>query len=64
MPNRHGPGTHLGYLMPPPGHEITAHQEHILRITYGECRKHEYPGESHENKERCARIAWAAAKRG
>ena len=64
MPNRHGPGTHAGYEMPPPGHMLSEHQEKILRITYGECRKNEYPGEDPENKARCARIAWAAAKRG
>lgn len=60
MPNRHGPGTHLGYMMPPPGHNLTPHEERVLRITYGECRANEYTGESHESKERCARIAWGA----
>lgn len=62
MPNRHGPGTHAGYLMPPPGHDITAHQREILRVVYGECRL-QNPDESHEAKSKCARIAWSAAKR-
>jgi hypothetical protein len=62
MPNRHGPGTHNGYLMPPPGHEITKHQEHVLRIVYGDCRV-QNPGEDPESKAKCARIAWSAAKR-
>ena len=64
MPHKRGPGTHLGYTMPSPGHDITEHQKHILRIVYGECRSKSYPGEDPENKSRCARIAWAAAKRG
>jgi hypothetical protein len=62
MPHKHGPGTHAGYMMPPPGHEITAHQEHVLRIVYGECRLQNL-GESPEAKAKCARIAWSAAKR-
>jgi hypothetical protein len=63
MPNRHGPGTHAGYMMPPPGHNLTAHQEHILRIVYGNCRV-QNPGEDPAAKAKCARIAWSAAKRG
>lgn len=63
MPDKHGPGTHLGYMMPPPGSNLTPHEERVLRITYGECRANEYPGEDPESKERCARIAWGAVHR-
>lgn len=63
MPDRHGPGTRHGYMMPPPGHEITEHQKHILRVVYGDCRV-QNPGEDPEAKAKCARIAWGAAKRG
>ncbi|MDD2246345.1 MAG: hypothetical protein PHC39_04605 [Proteiniphilum sp.] len=62
MPNKHGPGTHLGYTMPAPG-DATEREKHILRIVYGECRSKYYPGESQENKARCAKIAWSAARR-
>jgi hypothetical protein len=63
MPDRHGPGTHLGYQSPPPGEGLSEHEKRILRITYGECRENEYPGESHEAKEHCARIAWGAVRK-
>lgn len=53
----------MGYQMPPPGENLTPHQEHVLRVVYGKCRHDQYPGESQENKSRCARIAWGAAKR-
>ena len=64
MPNRRGPGTHLGYQMPPPGKDLSEHEKHILRITYGECRANEHPGEGHEAKATCARIAWGAVNKG
>jgi len=62
MPHKHGKGTHKGYQMPPPGRDLDPHQRHVLRITYGECRV-QNPGESRDAKSKCARIAWAAAKR-
>jgi len=63
MPNKHGPNTYRGYISPPSGNEIDEHQKHILKVVYGTCRE-DNPGESHEAKAKCARIAWAAAKRG
>jgi len=58
MPHKHGPGTHLGFMSPSPGENLNEHEKRVLRITYGECRANKYPGESHEAKEHCARIAW------
>ena len=52
-----------GDICHPPGHEITAHQARVLRCVYGDCRADKHPGDFPEAKEKCARIAWGAAKR-
>jgi hypothetical protein len=49
-------------MTPPPSHGMTEHAKHVLRIVYGECRS-QNPGEDPETKAKCARIAWAMAKR-
>ena len=61
MPHKHGPNTYHGYESPPHGN-ISPHEAHILKVVYGTCRE-QHPGENPANKELCARIAWAAAKR-
>ena len=60
MPNLKGPGTHLGYMTPPPGNHSPCYKE-ILRTTYGECRS-KHPGEQRANKSMCAAIAHTVAK--
>ena len=60
MPNRKGPGTHLGYLTPPPG-KHTKQYANELRIVYGACRM-KNPGESPAAKSKCAKIAHTVAK--
>jgi hypothetical protein len=62
MPNKRGPNTYHGYLSPPPGEEIDAHQRHVLKVVYGSCRE-QHHGEDPENKSYCARVAWAEAER-
>jgi len=62
MPAKRGPNTYHGYLSPPHGTEIDAHQRHVLKVVYGTCRE-QNPGESQEAKAKCARVAWSAAKR-
>jgi hypothetical protein len=63
MPHKHGIGTHLGYQTPPPGESLNEHERHVLSTVYGNCRANEYPGESPEAKEHCAKIAWGAVNR-
>jgi len=62
MPDRRGPGTYHGYLTPPPGHNLSPHAAHVLKVVYGSCRENN-PGEDPENKAYCARVAWAQAKK-
>lgn len=62
MPDKHGPGTHLGYKSPSPGESLNKHARHVLNVVYGECRVNN-PGEDPDNKAYCARVAWGAAKK-
>jgi hypothetical protein len=61
MPDKHGPNTYRGYESPKHG-DIGPHATHILKVVYGSCRE-QNPGENPESKTKCARIAWAAAKK-
>ena len=61
MPDKKGPNTYHGYESPHPGN-LNPHAAHILKVVYGTCRE-QNPGEDPENKAKCARIAWSAAKK-
>jgi hypothetical protein len=62
MPHKKGRYSYKGYQQPPAGGHSEAEQ-HILRVVYGKCRAERYPGESQENKSRCAKIAWSVVKK-
>ena len=61
MPDKHGPGTHLGYQMPPPGQHSKKYA-YELRMVYGACRV-QNPGEDPRAKAKCAAIAHSTARR-